>query len=60
MRRKVFALTLALGALAMPSSALADPDFGPGNSDKGPNDAGGKCHEPGHGTGPGSNDPVPG
>jgi hypothetical protein len=60
MRRKVFALTLALGALAMPSSALADPDFGPGNSDKGPNDAGAKCHEPGHGTGPGSNDPVPG
>jgi hypothetical protein len=27
--------------------AFADPDFGPGNSQKGPNDAGAKCHPPG-------------
>jgi hypothetical protein len=27
--------------------ALADPDFGPGNSQKGPNDGGAKCHPPG-------------
>ena len=38
--------TLAvLGALA--PAALADPDFGPGNSGGGPNDANGKCHPPG-------------
>jgi hypothetical protein len=40
--------------------AFADPDFGPGNSSKGPNDAGAKCHAPGHGTGPAANDAVPG
>jgi hypothetical protein len=39
--------TLALlGALA-PAAALADPDFGPGNSSKGPNDPGAQCHPPG-------------
>ena len=37
------ALTLLLGA----SAAAADPDFGPGNSSKGPNDGGAKCHPPG-------------
>lgn len=26
---------------------LADPDFGPGNSNKGPHDPGAKCHPPG-------------
>ena len=60
MRNKVLALTLTVGALAIPATAFADPDFGPGNSSKGPNDGGAKCHAPGHGTGPGSHDPVPG
>jgi hypothetical protein len=41
-----FATFGVLGALAAPA-ALADPDFGPGNSSKGPNDAGAKCHPPG-------------
>ena len=59
-RRKVLALALTVGALTIPASALADPDFGPGNSSKGPQDGGAKCHAPVHGTGPGSNDPVPG
>ena len=39
----VAALTLLLGA----GAASADPDFGPGNSSKGPNDPGAKCHPPG-------------
>jgi len=43
--RKSFAALLALAALAAPSAAFADPDFGPGNSNKGPQD--GKCHPPG-------------
>jgi hypothetical protein len=61
MRRKMLALVLAVGALTIPvSSAFGDPDFGPGNSSKGPNDPGAKCHAPGHGTGPGANEPVPG
>lgn len=61
MRRKILALALTAGALTIPaSSALGNPDFGPGNSEKGPNDPGAKCHAPGHGTGPGSNEPVPG
>lgn len=59
MRRKTFAAVLATAALAIPvAPAFGDPDFGPGNSQKGPHD--GKCHEAGHGTGPGANDPVPG
>jgi hypothetical protein len=46
MRRKI---ALAVGALmlALPGTALADPDFGPGNSSKGPQDPGAKCHPPG-------------
>jgi hypothetical protein len=61
MRRKTLALALTVGALAIPaSSAFGNPDFGPGNSSKGPNDPGAKCHAPGHGTGPGANEPVPG
>jgi len=61
MRRKVLASVLAAAALSITAApAFADPDFGPGNSDKGPNDSGAKCHEAGHGTGPGANDPVPG
>jgi hypothetical protein len=58
---KRIAIAVATIALAAtPATALADPDFGPGNSSKGPNDGGAKCHEAGHGTGPGANDPVPG
>jgi hypothetical protein len=61
MRRKTLAMALTVGALTIPvSSAFGAPDFGPGNSSKGPNDGGAKCHAPGHGTGPGSNEPVPG
>jgi hypothetical protein len=45
----VFTTLAVLGALA-PAAALADPDFGPGNSSKGPNDAGAKCHPPGQTT----------
>jgi len=61
MRRKMLALALTAGALTIPvSPVLADPDFGPGNSSKGPHDGGAKCHAPGHGTGPGANEPVPG
>lgn len=60
MRRKVLALGLTVGALTIPASAFADPDFGPGNSSKGPNDGGAKCHEPSHGTGPGPHEAVPG
>ena len=56
--RKGIAILLSVGALTIPASAFVDPDFGPGNSSKGPHD--GKCHEAGHGTGPGANDPVPG
>jgi len=40
----LLALTMALGGAG---AALADPDFGPGNSKKGPNDPGAKCHPPG-------------
>jgi hypothetical protein len=61
MRRKVFATILATAALSIPvAPAMADPDFGPGNSSKGPHDAGAKCHAPAHGTGPGNHDAVPG
>jgi hypothetical protein len=47
-RRKLVAAALTVGALAIPAApAVADPDFGPGNSSKGPNDGGAKCHPPG-------------
>jgi hypothetical protein len=36
------ALTVGGGGVA-----FADPDFGPGNSDKGPQDSGARCHPPG-------------
>lgn len=45
--KKAITTMLALFALAIPAGALADPDFGPGNSSKGPNDGGAKCHPPG-------------
>ena len=40
-----FSTLAVLGALA--PAAMADPDFGPGNSSAGPNDANAKCHPPG-------------
>jgi hypothetical protein len=52
MRKKITAILLggafALSVAAAP--AVADPDFGPGNSSKGPNDGGAKCHPPGQTT----------
>ena len=45
MRRKALASILAVGALSITAApAFADPDFGPGNSKKGPDDGGAKCH----------------
>ena len=47
-RRKITAVLLASAfALSATAPAFADPDFGPGNSSKGPNDPGAKCHPPG-------------
>jgi hypothetical protein len=40
------AVTMAL-TMSLSGVAFADPDFGPGNSQKGPNDPGAKCHPPG-------------
>lgn len=48
MRRVLPALALSLGLLLAPAGlAAADPDFGPGNSQAGPNDGNSKCHPPG-------------
>ena len=48
MRRKTLASVLAVAALSITAApAFADPDFGPGNSKKGPHDGGAKCHPPG-------------
>ena len=47
MKRIVLAVVAALSLLLGASAAAADPDFGPGNSSKGPHDAGAKCHPPG-------------
>jgi hypothetical protein len=48
MRKKIAAVLLAGAfALSVPAAAFGSPDFGPGNSSKGPNDAGAKCHPPG-------------
>src|SRR5215218_10669857 len=44
----IAAAVLSLGVAA--PMAYADPDFGPGNSSKGPNDGGAKCHPPGQTT----------
>jgi hypothetical protein len=47
-RRKALASILAVAALSISAApAFAAPDFGPGNSSKGPNDGGAKCHPPG-------------
>lgn len=52
MKRRVIvaiaAAVLSLGVAALPAYAV--PDFGPGNSSKGPNDGGAKCHPPGQTT----------
>jgi hypothetical protein len=59
MKRRLIVGILSAAALSITASpALGNPDFGPGNSSKGPQE--GKCHEAGHGTGPGANEPVPG
>jgi hypothetical protein len=47
MKRIILAVVAALTLLLGASAAAADPDFGPGNSSKGPNDGGAKCHPPG-------------
>jgi hypothetical protein len=48
MRRKALASILAVAALSITAApAFGDPDFGPGNSSKGPHDGGAKCHPPG-------------
>ena len=48
MRRKALASMLAVAAISISAApAFADPDFGPGNSNKGPQDAGAICHPPG-------------
>ena len=48
-RRKITAVLLAsaFALSAAAPTAIAAPDFGPGNSSKGPNDGGAKCHPPG-------------
>jgi hypothetical protein len=59
--RKLAALITTLALAATPTVAMADPDFGPGNSSKGPNDGGAKCHSPEHGEAPSPNqEDVPG
>ncbi len=47
MKRIVLAVIASLTLLLSAAAASADPDFGPGNSSKGPNDGGAKCHPPG-------------
>jgi hypothetical protein len=44
--RKLVAIAAAVGALAIPATAFGG-DFGPGNSQKGPQDSGARCHPPG-------------
>jgi hypothetical protein len=46
MAKRIAALTVAI-VLGLSGTAVADSDFGPGNSSKGPNDGGAKCHPPG-------------
>jgi len=45
--KKIGALFAVIAALAIPGTAFGDPDFGPGNSNKGPHDPGAICHPPG-------------
>jgi hypothetical protein len=46
-KRIALAVVASLALLLGASAAAADPDFGPGNSSKGPHDGGAKCHPPG-------------
>jgi hypothetical protein len=47
-RKILIASAVVAGALAGAAGiAAADPDFGPGNSSKGPQDPGALCHPPG-------------
>jgi hypothetical protein len=47
-RVRALVVTIALaGTLFAGGAALADPDFGPGESVKGPQDPGALCHPPG-------------
>jgi hypothetical protein len=47
-RKKALASILAVASLSISAApAFAVPDFGPGNSSKGPQDAGARCHPPG-------------
>jgi hypothetical protein len=49
--RKITAVLLASAfALSATAPAFANPDFGPGGSSKGPQDAGARCHPPGQTT----------
>jgi hypothetical protein len=47
MRRKMLAGVLAAAALSITAAPAFAGNFGPGASDKGPHDAGAKCHPPG-------------
>ena len=49
LRRRLAWLTGVMTALLLTigGTAVADPDFGPGNSGKGPHDPGALCHPPG-------------
>jgi len=49
-RKLLAGLTTLAFAVGASGSAFAAPDFGPGNSSKGPNDPGAKCHPPGQTT----------
>jgi hypothetical protein len=62
MRKIIATAILAAGLLvAGATAATADPDFGPGNSSKGPNDGGAKCQTAEHGEAPSPNqDDEPG
>jgi hypothetical protein len=49
--KKAIAAVLAVASLSISAApAFADPDFGPGNSNKGPQDQGARCHPPGQTT----------
>jgi hypothetical protein len=58
--KKLAAILSTAAVLVASPAAFADPDFGPGNSSKGPNDGGAKCQQHDHGTGAGINEPEPG
>jgi hypothetical protein len=47
MKGKLALAATVAAFIVSPSAALADPDFGPGNSSKGPHDPGALCHPPG-------------